>query len=88
MTEVAATRHAPRPCPYCGREIDALSGAGHGDAPNVGDWSLCFYCEEPLVLGLGLVPQKPDTATREKMLRDTTLETVRATLRRFNMVRS
>ena len=32
------------PCPECGANLDAASGAGHDEAPTPDDVTLCLYC--------------------------------------------
>lgn len=51
-----SSRHPSCPCPSCGREIDAATHAGRGEAtPKVGDVSVCFYCAAVLEYGPGLI---------------------------------
>jgi hypothetical protein len=40
------TRHAPRPCPWCGRANDSASDPRGHTSPSPGDGMLCWTCGE------------------------------------------
>lgn len=56
-TGTTTRHHEQRPCPHCGKNLDAASG-GKGHAPSVGDLSVCVYCCGAMRFGeaLSLLP--------------------------------
>ena len=47
------TRHESKPCPHCGKGLDASSGE-KDQVPRVGDLSVCCYCGGIMRFGEGL----------------------------------
>jgi hypothetical protein len=41
----ARNKHAPSPCPHCGKIIDASGGGPDGAGPSPGALSVCLYCQ-------------------------------------------
>lgn len=37
-------------CPFCGRDLDRVSGIDHKDNPKPGDCTICIYCASFLTI--------------------------------------
>jgi hypothetical protein len=60
---MATRRSSPEPCPYCGKTLDADSGATPGGAgPRPGDVGICWGCLAPLVFDGAMHRRKPTPA--------------------------
>jgi hypothetical protein len=56
-------RHAPEPCPYCNKTLDADTGATPGAAgPQPGDVGICWGCLSPLIFDDDLHRRRPTPA--------------------------
>ena len=52
-------------CPYCQAKLNAASHVSQEVRPQVGDLSICAYCNRMLEFGPGLVLMKADAASRK-----------------------
>jgi hypothetical protein len=46
-------------CPWCGKKLDAATGAGHDESVTPGDISICAYCGEVMLFERDLKTRRP-----------------------------
>lgn len=68
---MAVHRTAPEPCPYCGKTLDADTGATPGGSgPKPGDVGICWGCLRPLVFDENLHRRMPTLDERSEIAGD------------------
>lgn len=68
-TCITDTRHAPSPCPTCGKMLDASTGAHMEEPiqPEVGDITICGYCSTLLAFGPEMTLRRATQAEFEEL---------------------
>lgn len=78
--EYVIARTARESCPWCGKTLNALLDPVNNAVPSPGDWTLCWGCHRPLVIGDGGRRRRPTPDEAAEILADPTIQEMRELL--------